>query len=85
MALLSVDKCQFKLKTGLPSELSKQSRQGKPLTDYFAHFPDNKQLCPVETLQQYLQVRQILRKNSSRLFVAIVKSHKPIAHCAIAF
>ena len=69
----------------LPSELSKQARQGKPLTDYFlASFPDNKQLCPVETLCQYLQVTKTLRKDSTQLFVTIVKPHKPIAPCTIA-
>ena len=69
----------------LPSELFKQSRQGKPRNDYFlASFPDNKQLCPVETLQQYLQMTKTLRKDSSCLFVAIVKPHKPIAPCTIA-
>ena len=37
LASLCIDKCQFKPQgvLFLPSELSKQSRQGKPLTDYF--------------------------------------------------
>ena len=37
LASLCIDKCQFKPEgvLFLPSELSKQSRQGKPLTDYF--------------------------------------------------
>ena len=69
----------------LPSELSKQSRQGKPRNDYFlASFPDNKQLCPLETLQQYLQMTKTLRKVSTHLFVAIVKPRKLIAPCTIA-
>ena len=37
LASLCIDKCQFKPEgvLFLPSELSKQSRQGKPLADYF--------------------------------------------------
>ena len=38
----------------------------------------------METLRQYLQMTKTLRKDSSRLFVAIVKPHKPIAPCTIA-
>ena len=38
----------------------------------------------METLQQYLQMTKTLRKDSSHLFVAIVKPHKPIAPCTIA-
>lgn len=71
--------------TFLPSSLAKQSRQGKPLTDFFfASFPDNNQLCPVETLRQYLRITASLRKETNRLFVAIVKPHKPVAPCTIA-
>ena len=84
---LCVDKCQFKPEDVmfLPSELSKQARQGKSVTEYFfASFPDNKQLCPMETLRQYLQVTKTLRKDSSWLFVAIVKPHKLIAPSTIA-
>jgi len=53
LASLHLDNCQFKPEgvVFLPSSLAKQSRQGKALIDYyFASFPDNKQLCPVETL-----------------------------------
>ena len=87
LASLCVDKCQFKPEgvAFLPSGLSKQAKQGKALTDYFfASFPDNRQLCPVETLRHYLQLTATLRKESSHLFIALVKSHNPVAPCTIA-
>ena len=88
LATLSVSKCQFKLEgvSFLPSGLAKQSRQGKPSTDiFFASFPDNKELCPVEILCQYMAVTSPLRKESDQLFVAIIKPHKPVAPCTIAW
>ena len=87
LAALSVSKCQFKPEgvSFLPSGLAKQSRQGKPLTDiFFASFPDNKELCPVEILRQYMAVTFPLRKESDQLFVAIIKPHKPVAPCTIS-
>jgi len=66
----------------LPSSLVKQSRQGKPL--FFATFPGNRELCPVETLCHYQAITSPLRKESDQLFVAIVKPHKPGAARTIA-
>ena len=86
LASLCVDKCQFKPEdiTFLPSGLSKQAKQGKALTDYFfASFPDNRQLFPVETLHHYLQLTATLRKEPSCLFIALVKPHNPAAPCTI--
>ena len=69
----------------IPSAFAKQSRQGKLLMEYFfASFTDNKELCPVETLRQYQKVTASLRKESTHLFVAIVKPHKPVEPCTIA-
>ena len=71
----------------LPSGLAKQAWEGKPLTEiFFASFPDKKQLCPVQTLHHYLHLTDTLRKTtlSSRLFVAIIKPHNPVASCTIA-
>ena len=49
----------------VPSALAKQSRQGKPLTEYFFDsFTESKELCPVETLRQYQKVTASLRKKS---------------------
>ena len=54
LASLCIDHCHYKPEgvVFVPSVLAKQSRQGKPLTEYFfANFTDNKELCPVETLR----------------------------------
>ena len=86
LASLCIDHCHYKPEgvVFVPSVLAKQSRQGKPLTEYFfASFTDNKELCPV-ALRQYQKVTTSLRKESTHLFVAIVKPHKPVAPCTIA-
>ena len=86
LASLCIDHCHYKPKgvVFVPSVLAKQSRQGKPLTEYFfASFTDNKELCPVEILRQYQKVTASLRKESTHLFVAIVKSHKPVAQLLV--
>jgi len=69
LASLHVNNCQFKPEGVVfpPSTLAKQSRQGKLLADYyFASFPDNKQLCPVETLHQFIHVTTSFRKTVTR-------------------
>ena len=54
------------------------------LTDiFFASFPTNKKLCPMETLCQYMTVTSLVRKESDQLFVAIIKPHKSVAPCTI--
>ena len=85
LASLIISKCQFKRVSFLSSDLAMQSRQGKPLTDiFFATFPGNKELRPVETLRRYQTVTSPLRKEFDQLFVATVKPHKPVAPCTIA-
>jgi len=79
---LTISKCQFKPEGVLPSSLAKQSRQDKPL--FFATFPGNRELCPVETLRHCQAITSPLRKESDQLFVAIAKPHKPVAACTIA-
>ena len=84
---LSVSRCQFKPEgvSFLPSGLAKQSRLGKPVTEiFFASFPNNIELCPVEMLRRYQAVTSLLKKESDQLLVAIVKPHKPVAACTIA-
>ena len=50
---------------------------------FFASFPDNKRLCPVDTLRHYLKVARNLRpvfpsSKPDPLFVSYVKPHNPI-------
>ena len=48
--------------TFLPATLAKQSRQGKPLVEFFSPcFPHDENLCPVRTLRQYESVTSPLR------------------------
>ena len=61
-------------KRGSPEQLSQA---------FFASFPDNKILCPVDTLRHYLKVTRNLRpvfpsSKPDPLFVSYVKPHKPI-------
>ena len=87
LASLYIDHSHYKPEgvVFVPSVLAKQSRQGKPLTEYFfASFTDNKELSPVETLRQYQKVTASLRKESIYLFVAIVDPYKPVPPCTVA-
>ena len=72
--------------TFLPATLAKQSRQGKPLVEFFfPSFSHDEGLCPVQTLRQYESVTFPLRLGvQQELFLAIVKPHKPVSSCTIA-
>ena len=72
--------------TFLPATLAKQSRQGKPLVEFFFPcFSHDENLCPVRTLRQYETVTSSLRSEDQQgLFLAIVKPHKQVSSCTIA-
>jgi len=88
LASLQLDRRRFKPEgvEFLPSSLAKQSSQGRVLREFFfPSFPHNPNLCPVETLRHYESATYELRpKDTTSLFVAIVKPHKPVASCTIA-
>ena len=88
LASLQLDRRQYKPEgvVFLPSALAKQSSQGRELREFFfPSFPHNNTLCPVETLRCYERATASLRpEDTSKLFVAIVKPHKPVASCTIA-
>ena len=88
LAALQIDRCRFNPEgvTFLPATLAKQSRQGKTLTEYFfPSFSHNRELCPVTTLQKYIDVTSSLRPEGKvKLFVAIVKPHNPVSSATIA-
>ena len=85
---LQLDRCHFRPEgvVFLPAALAKQSAQGKPLKEYFfPSFPNNPQLCPVETLKQYEVLTVPLRPNTTtNLFIALVKPHKAESLATIA-
>ena len=72
--------------TFLPATLAKQSRQGKPLVEFFFPcFPHDENFCLVRTLRQYESVTSPLRSEDQQgLFLAIVKPHKQVSSCTIA-
>ena len=70
-----------------PTKLAKQSRQSRPLTDFFfPTFPHNKRLCPVHTLKVYEERTASFREGqvSSVLFLTTIKPHSPAASSTIA-
>ena len=88
LASLHIDRCRFSPEgiAFLPAALAKQSRQGKTLTEYFfPSFSHNRELCPVATLRQYINVTSSLRlEGTVKLFVAIVRPHHPVSSSTIA-
>ena len=69
----------------LPSSLAKQSRQGKTIAEFFfPSFPDNSNLCPVQTLKVYMERTGSLREGERRLFIALIKPHKAVVSSSIA-
>ena len=69
----------------LPNTLAKQSRQGKPIEEFFfPTFPSNITLCPVNTLRVYLTKTKPLRGDESKLFISFIKPHKAVTSSTIA-
>uniref|UniRef100_A0A1X7VRX6 Tyr recombinase domain-containing protein n=1 Tax=Amphimedon queenslandica TaxID=400682 RepID=A0A1X7VRX6_AMPQE len=69
----------------LPSVLAKQSRQGKPIEPfYFPAFQANTTLCPVNTLDTYLDKTKQMRGNENRLFISFIEPHKAVTSSSIA-
>ncbi len=68
-----------------PTHLSKQSEQGRPLKDFF--FPSFKQnipLCPVTTLQAYLERTKNCRGQVTKVLIGTIKPHGAVAPSTIA-
>ena len=69
----------------LPSTLAKQSRQGKPIENFFfPSFPQNPILCPVRTLLIYMDKTKHVRGNESKLFVSFIKPHSAVTSSTVA-
>ena len=62
-----------------PSSLAKQSRQGKPITEFF--FPS---LYPVKTLKAYEDRTAPCRGGEQKLFLALIKPYKAETSSTIA-
>ena len=69
----------------VPAVLAKQSRQGKPIEEFFfPSFPDNPVLCPVGMLRSYLDNTRSLRGEETKLFVSFIKPHRGVTSSSIA-
>ena len=68
-----------------PSHLSKQSRIGKPVKDFFfPAFAINSNLCPVNTMKAYIERTNSLRVSENSLFLTAVPKHHPATASTIA-
>ena len=68
-----------------PSSLAKQSRQGKPIMEFFfPSFPHDPGLCPVETLKAYEARTAPNRGTEQKLFLALIKPYKAVTSSTIA-
>jgi hypothetical protein len=68
-----------------PSSLTKQSRQGTPITEFFfPSFPHDPVLCPVVTLKAYEDRTTPNRGGELRLLLAFNKPYKAVTSSTIA-
>ena len=61
--------------------LTKTRSSGPPLESFYPEFPDERKLCPVETLKAYERRTLPLRKETSKsnsLFISVRKPHRPV-------
>ena len=69
----------------LPRSLAKQSRQGKPITEFF--FPslsEDPKVCPVHALRAYEEKTGSLRGDETKLFISLIRPHKCVTSSTIA-
>ena len=86
--LLKLDVSAFKSSiegfTFFPKNLSKQSRQGKTIKEFFfPRFEANSDSCTVQALEQYMSKMKTLR-TQSLLFISLVKPDGPVTSSIIA-
>lgn len=73
-----------------PTQLSKQSRSSRPLTDFvFPAFQDDDTICPVNALKAYEARTEQFRHTSSgefksKLFLSWIGQHNPVTSSTIA-
>ena len=73
----------------LPSKPAKQTKAGKISQEFFfPRFEENPLLCPVKSVEHYIQVTEPLRALESgrktQLFIAYIKPHNPVTSSTIA-
>ena len=75
--------------TFLPSKPAKQTKAGKTAQEFFfPRFEEKQLLCPVATVEQYIQVTEPFRSHGdvrhTQLFIAYIKPHRPVTSSTIA-
>ena len=66
-------------------KLAKQSFAGRPIKDFFfPSFPDNPNLCPVNTLKVYIERTKVKRGSEKNLFITAVGKHHSATSATIA-
>ena len=69
----------------LPVVLAKQSRPGREMKEFFfPKFTGNRKLCPVHSLNLYIERTRELRDEATQLFVSFIKPHNPVTSSTIA-
>uniref|UniRef100_A0A1X7VE33 Tyr recombinase domain-containing protein n=1 Tax=Amphimedon queenslandica TaxID=400682 RepID=A0A1X7VE33_AMPQE len=69
----------------VPRALTKQSRPGREIKEFFfPKFQENSKLCPVHSLNLYIDKTRLLREEKTRLFISLIKPHNPVTSCTIA-
>ena len=68
-----------------PTNLAKQSRQGKPICGFlFPSFPERQELCPVWSIREYERRTLSIRGDETRLFLTIIRPHHAATSSTIA-
>ena len=71
----------------LLNKLTKTDRPGKPTSELcYSHFLEDPLICPVETLERYLEATKVIRvvPSKQQLFLSFVKPHNPVSTSTIA-
>ena len=71
----------------LLNKLTKTDRPGKPTSELcYSRFLDDPLICPVETLERYLEATKVIRvvPSKQQLFLSFVKPHNPVSTSTIA-
>ena len=90
--LLNVDLCQQSPEgvTFSSAGLTKQARPSNPHQEFvFSKFTPDPSICPVVTVNQYMERTEILRhpeggQRASQLFISWIKPHQPVTLSSIA-
>ena len=66
--------------------LTKTAKPDKPIVSFYPYFDSNPLLCPVRTLERYLNIASEWRSapDSNKLFLSFIRPHLPVTSATIA-